>query len=243
MVGELRSGAEPPRGANLHIPKTRRPSLSATAGLPDGRLAQALRKPLLWPRSRTHGWRQRRAVAMTISSSSHEPRSLSPSPLRALPLPLMPPLRPPALLLHFLPGAADRVVVGAANMAGVVGVVGVVGVEAGGRGGVRCPRARRQLLPQWPLPHRHCSSSRAAALSAAAAAAAAAVAAAAAAVVAAAEAAAEAAPRLRTYITAAPTAIGANTPDAGGVAPWTMDARLAFARAQDCGPKHVSNGK
>ena len=64
-------------------------------------------------------------VAMTISSSSHEPRSLSPSPLPPLPLPLMPPLRPPALLLHFLPGAADRVVVGAANMAGVVGVVGV----------------------------------------------------------------------------------------------------------------------
>ena len=150
---------------------------------------------------------------MTISSSSHEPRSLSPSPLPPLPLPLMPPLRPPALLLHFLPGAADRVVVARQTWR-----AWWAWWACSGRGGWsawrRCPRARRQLLPQWPLPHRHCSSSRAAAASASAAAAAAAVAAAAAAVLAAAEAAAEAAPRLRTYITAAPTAIGANTPDA-----------------------------
>jgi hypothetical protein len=71
-----------------------------------------------------------RAVAMTISSSSHEPRSLSPSPLPPLPLPLYyrsitadaaAPTTGAASCYSTSSrgaGAADRVVVGAANIDG-----------------------------------------------------------------------------------------------------------------------------
>ena len=125
MVGELRSGAEPPRGANLHIPKTRRPSLSATAGLPDGRLAQAFAMAALsdsWLAAAAGSGdddlelqpRASLPVAIATAAAAFTADAAAPTTGAAT-----------ALLLHFLPGAADRVVVGAANMAGVVGVVGV----------------------------------------------------------------------------------------------------------------------